>query len=86
MKARINKIITWQGKEYAHIIEDTPNEFCNLCAFSELCEKVLTKELLFENTPMKTCSDISEEANTHFSFFIEASKAKGYCNRRNKNA
>jgi len=77
-KAVISKIIKWEGKEYAHIIEDTPNEFCDLCAFSELCAKVLTKELLFENTPMRMCSDICEEANTHYGFFIDASKAENY--------
>lgn len=86
MKARINKIITWQEKEYAHIIEDEPYPFCDLCSFSDICQKVLTKELAHEDSPMPICEKLSEEANTHYAFFIEANKAEGYCNRRNKNA
>lgn len=86
MKARINKIITWQGKEYAHIIEDEPFEFCDICVFRDICPKVLTKQLAFENSPMPICNKLSEEADTHFAFFIEANKAEDYCNRRNRNA
>lgn len=86
MKARINKIITWQGKEYAHIIEDEPFEFCDICSFRDICSKVLTKEVSYENSPMPICNKLSEEADTHFAFFIEANKAEDYCNRRNRNA
>lgn len=86
MKARINKIITWQDKEYAHIVEDEPFQFCDICDFGDLCSKVLRKELAFEDSPMPICEKLSEEADTHFAFFIRADKAKDYCNMRNKNA
>lgn len=86
MKAKIYKIINWQGKEYAHIIEDEPWQFCDICDFRDLCPKVLTKELAFEDSPMPICEKLSEEANTHFAFFLDANKAEDYCNRRNKNA
>ena len=79
MKARINKIITWQGKEYAHIIEDNPFSFCDICDFGDLCSKVLAKELTFEDSPMSICEKLSEEANTHFAFFLDANKAEHYC-------
>lgn len=84
MKARINKIIIWQGKEYAHIVEDEPWQFCDICDFGDLCSKVICKELAYENSPMPICNKLSEEANTHFAFFIKADKAESYCNRMNK--
>ena len=84
MKARINKIINWKEKEYAHIIEDEPNQFCDLCAFSELCGKVNSKELPYEESPMAICAHLCLEANdTHFAMFIEASKAENYIKARN---
>ena len=84
MKARINKIITWKGKEYAHIVEDEPNEFCDLCAFSNICGKVLTKEVSYEQSPMPICVHLCLEANdTHYAMFIEAEKAEKYVNARN---
>lgn len=79
MKARINKIITWQGKEYAHIIEDEPWQFCDICDFGDLCSKVIRKELAYEDSPMPICEKLSEEANTHFAFFLDANKAEHYC-------
>ena len=69
MKSHINKIINWKGKEYAHIIEDTPAPFCDFCAFSEICQKVLYKELAFEDSPMKICSELCDVENTHFAYF-----------------
>jgi len=84
MYARINKLINWNGKEYAHIIENEPAPFCDLCAFGDICQKVLTKELAYEDSPMKICNDVCEEANnTHFAFFIDSSKAERYCKRVN---
>lgn len=79
MKAKIYKIINWKGKEYAYIIEDEPWEFCDICSFRDICSKVLTKELLYEDSPMLICNKLSKESNTHFSFFIEADKAEHYC-------
>ena len=79
MKTRINKLITYNNKEYAHIIEDEPNQFCDLCAFFELCTKVIQKELAFEDSPMKICGDLCDAENTHFAFFIESDKAEHYC-------
>lgn len=81
MKARISKIITWQDKEYAHIIEDDPFPFCDICDFRDLCSKVLTKELAFKDSPMPICEKLSEEANTHFAFFLDANKAEYYCKK-----
>ena len=84
MKARINKIITWQGKEYAHIIEDEPFEFCDICSFRDICSKVLTKEVSYENSPMSICNKLSEEADTHFTFFRNIDDAEKYCKNINK--
>lgn len=84
MKSRINKIINWQGKEYAHIVENEPFEFCDICAFGDLCQKVLSKEIDYNNSPMIICDELSKETNDDFSFFIEANKAENYCNNRNK--
>ena len=83
MKARINKIITWQNKEYAHIVEDEPFQFCDICDFGDLCSKVLTKELAFKDSPMPICRKLSEEANTHFAFFRDTDDAEEYCKRVN---
>jgi len=84
MKARINKIITWQNKEYAHIVEDEPFQFCDICDFGDLCSKVLRKELAFEDSPMPICEKLSEEADTHFAFFRKVDDAEKYCKRINK--
>lgn len=84
MSVRINKIINWKGKEYAHIIEDDPNQFCDLCSFREECAKVLSKELLFDNSPMKICDELCKEENTHFAMFIENGTADSYVQGRNK--
>lgn len=85
MKARINKIINWNGKEYAHIVEDKPAPFCDFCAFSELCSKVLSKELEYEKSPMKVCEDLCyTEEPIDFAFFIEASKAESYIRGANE--
>lgn len=83
MKARINKIINWQGKEYAHVIEDEPSQFCDLCAFNKLCWKVVSNELSFNNSPMKVCNDLCDKENTHFAMFVEASEAQDYIKKRN---
>ena len=83
MIARINKIINWDGKEYAQVIEDHPAQFCDLCALSEICQKVLYKELEYENSPMKICSDLCNEEQTNFAMFIEANDAERYVNSRN---
>ena len=80
MGRRINKLINYKGKEYAHIIEDEPAPFCDFCVFSDLCEKVLRKELEYNNSPMSICSDLCEKENTNFGFFIESNKAEKYCN------
>lgn len=78
MKSRVNKLINWHGKEYAHIIEDAPFQFCDICVFSKLCSKVLHKELAFEDSPMPICERLCDEANTHFAFFIGADKVEYY--------
>lgn len=83
IKARINKIITWNNKEYAHIIENELSEFCDLCSFRDICAKVLQKKLAFEDSPMKICQELCDAENTHFAFFIEANKAENYCNKMN---
>ena len=82
MKARINKIITWQGKEYAHIIEDKPWQFCDICDFGDLCSKVIRKELAYEDSPMPICNKLSEESNTHFAFFRNVNDAEKYCKNK----
>ena len=85
MKARINKLITWDNKEYAHIIEDEPNQFCDLCSFSELCGKVVRKELAFEDSPMKLCEELCYEADdTHYAMFIPSEVAENYCKHINE--
>ena len=84
IKARINKIITWDNKEYAHIIEDEPSEFCDICTFRDLCMKVIQKKLAFEDSPMKKCEELCDAEDTHFAFFIDSSRAEDYCNRFNK--
>ena len=79
MKAKINKIITWKDKEYAHIIEDESAPFCDLCAFSEECSKVLCKKLAYEDSPMLICDKLCKEAgDVHYAFFIDANKAEYY--------
>ena len=77
--SRINKIITWDGKEYAHVIETEPSSFCDQCVFSDLCQKVLYRELAVEDSPMKVCNDLCTKENTHFAFFMEANRAEDYC-------
>ncbi len=77
MKARINKLIIWDGKEYAHIIEDEPNQFCDLCSFSELCGKVVRKELAFEDSPMKLCEELCKP-DIHYAMFIPSEVAESY--------
>ena len=84
MTSRINKIITWQGKEYAHIIEDEPNQFCDLCTFGDLCHKVLINQIAFENSPMKLCEELCELENTHYAMFIPAEVAETYCKHINE--
>ena len=83
MSTRINKIINWDGKEYAHIIEDNPNQFCDLCVFSDLCQKVILKKLAFEESPMKICEELCSKENTNYAMFLESDVAKRYINRIN---
>lgn len=78
MSARINKYITWNEKEYAHIIEDKPNQFCDLCAFGEICQKVLLKTLEFSESPMKVCEELCDAENTHFAMFVPGEVAEKY--------
>lgn len=70
MKSKIGKIINWKGKEYAYLIDEEPAEFCDCCVFRKECAMVLSKELAYEESPMKICSDLSEEFNTNFANFI----------------
>ena len=84
MISRINKIINWDGKEYAHIIETRPSQFCDLCALSNWCEKVIDRELAYDESPMKICSELCDAENTHFAMFIEADKAEEYVLNINK--
>lgn len=76
--SRINKIINWKGKEYAHIIESEPAPFCDFCVFRNECQKVLTKQLSFEDSPLRICSDLCDAENTSYAFFMEAGKAENY--------
>ena len=83
-KARINKIIKYNGKEYAHIIEPEPNQFCDLCCFSKTCSNVLNGALDYHESPMCICSELCNEADTDFAMFIESEIAKDYINAINK--
>ena len=38
---KINKIIEYKGQQYEHIIEDAPAQFCDFCAFGDICPLVL---------------------------------------------
>lgn len=88
MKARINKLINYKGKEYAHIIEKDPAPFCDFCVFSDLCTNVLKDPFIFEDSPMKICEDLCDEANTTYGFFINSDGAENYIkhiNNENRN-
>ena len=83
MSAIINKIIIWHDKEYAHIIEDKPCDFCDLCAFSKLCYNVLSGKVSISDTPMEKCGELCNEEHTDYAFFIEADKAENYIKSMN---
>ncbi len=84
MKARIDRIINWKGKDYAHVVEDTLTEFCSLCSFQDVCEKVVSHEVPVDESPMKICQNISDELNINTAFFMDAVEAEGYVQRVNK--
>lgn len=78
MAKRVNTFITWKGKEYAHIIGDEPDQYCDMCAFSNICSQVITKKIHYDNSPMVICEQLSTKENTNFSFFVESEHAKNY--------
>ena len=80
--SRINKIINWNGKEYAHIIEDKPAPFCDFCVFCEECRKVIFQQVDVKDSPMNICRELCDAENTHYAFFMEANKAEKYCKAR----
>ena len=69
---KINKIIEYKGQQYEHVIEDHPNQFCDFCAFGNICPLVLWRELDFNESPMKICEQLCDEAGTGFAYFRES--------------
>jgi len=80
---RINKYVKWGDKEYAHIIEEEPAEFCSMCALCDICSQVAQKKITFDNSPMAMCDELCSAENTNYAFFIESDKAEAYCNKMN---
>lgn len=67
---KVNKIITWKGKQYVHIIADEPAPFCDFCAFGDECQKVLYGEITYDDSPMKMCDELCKEVGSiGFAYF-----------------
>lgn len=82
MSSRISKIVNYQGKEYAHIVEDDPAPFCDFCIFSEDCSKTIST-MNIANSPLQLCESCSKEAKSSMGFFIEACRAEKYVDAMN---
>ena len=67
----IGKIITYKGKEYQYVFDSVPDQYCDFCAFSEICSEVIQHKRDVEDSPMPLFNELSEEFNTYFANFKE---------------
>jgi hypothetical protein len=84
MRLRISKVINWDGKEYAFVVDSEPNEFCDFCAFSVLCSEVVRHKRTIEESPMKICMELADAENTNYCNFISNDRAQEYVDNMNK--
>ena len=68
----LNKLVNYKDKEYAFIVGSESSEYCGMCVFSKECAKIPRKEIPFKDSPMELCSELCNNDNINFSFFVES--------------